>query len=83
MLKPMSSSASAVPPGPCPSPCVRLCTLNEEDVCLGCGRTLADITGWTKMSEADKQSCVERAHDNLIRLGRPLPHLKPRPPGQV
>ena len=39
---------------PVPSPCIRHCTLNDEDVCVGCGRTLADITGWTKMSEIEK-----------------------------
>lgn len=62
---------------------MRLCTLNEQDICLGCGRTLADITGWSKMSEADKQACVARARDTLIRLGRPLPHLTQRPPGRA
>ncbi len=75
---------SSVPSSPgspptCPSPCVRLCTLNEQDICLGCGRTLADITGWSKMAEADKQACVARARETLLRLGRPLPQA-PSPP---
>ena len=65
------------PPTATPSPCVRLCTLNDDDVCVGCGRTLQDIIGWTKMSEAEKQACVDRARDTLIRLGRPWP---PQPP---
>lgn len=52
-----------------PSPCIRHCTLNDEDVCVGCGRTLADITGWTKMSEQEKAACVERAQARL-RDGR-------------
>lgn len=43
------------------SPCVRLCTLNDDEVCLGCGRTLQDIIGWTQMSEAEKVACVARA----------------------
>ncbi len=63
-----------------PSPCVRLCTLNEADICLGCGRTLADITGWTKMSEADKQACVFKGRANLQGMGRDLP---PYPPPTV
>ena len=29
-----------------PSPCTRNCCLNEQDVCLGCFRTLTEITGW-------------------------------------
>jgi predicted metal-dependent HD superfamily phosphohydrolase/predicted Fe-S protein YdhL (DUF1289 family) len=63
-------SQSLIPSAP--SPCVRICTLNEQDECLGCGRTLADICGWTAMSEPDKQRCVARAQDTLRRLGRPL-----------
>lgn len=55
------------------SPCVRMCTLDDNDVCVGCGRTLADITGWTRMSEPDKAACVARARERLIALGRPLP----------
>ena len=70
------------PPGPLspPSPCVRLCTLDEQDICVGCGRTLADITGWSKMLDADKAACVARARERLQAMGRPLP---PYPPPAV
>ncbi len=51
-----------------PSPCVRRCTLNEQDQCVGCGRTLADICGWTAMSEAAKAECVTRARETLKHL---------------
>lgn len=60
------------PPAPVPSPCVRCCTLDHDDVCLGCGRTLQDITGWTAMSEAQKAQCVARAAEALRRKGRPV-----------
>ncbi|HEX5357173.1 MAG TPA: DUF1289 domain-containing protein [Aquabacterium sp.] len=73
----MSTSSSGALPSPCPSPCVRLCTLNEQDVCLGCGRTLVDITGWTRMSDADKQACVAQARATLQQMGRPLPPYPP------
>jgi predicted Fe-S protein YdhL (DUF1289 family) len=69
MLAPMLPQ----PPSATPSPCVRNCTLNDQDVCLGCGRTLTDITGWSAMSEADKAACVARARQNLQALGRPWP----------
>ncbi len=58
------------PPPTTPSPCVRLCTLNEQDECLGCGRTITDICGWTAMSEPEKQQCLVRARETLVRLGR-------------
>jgi predicted Fe-S protein YdhL (DUF1289 family) len=64
-------------PEPTPSPCVRMCTLNQTDECVGCGRTLEDIMGWTKMSEPQRAACVARARQTLVRLGRvvPPPHL--------
>lgn len=61
------------------SPCVRLCTLDEADVCVGCGRTLADITSWTKMPDADKAACVAQARARLQAMGRALPPYPPPP----
>jgi predicted Fe-S protein YdhL (DUF1289 family) len=52
-----------------------MCTLGDDDVCLGCGRTLDDITAWTKMSEPDKAACVARARERLVAKGRPLPPM--------
>lgn len=43
------------------SPCVRRCTLNDDDICIGCGRTLADIAAWGGMSLAQRIACKQRA----------------------
>jgi len=40
------------------SPCVRNCCLNEKDICLGCFRTLNEITGWSQSSSLDKQDII-------------------------
>jgi len=69
----MSFKPPLLPASGTPSPCVRNCTLNEQDVCLGCGRSLDDIKAWTKMSEPDKAVCVARARQRLIDMGRPWP----------
>jgi len=84
----MSRSPSSPPPLPTsptsagtPSPCVRLCTLNEQDICVGCGRTLADITAWSRMSEPEKAECVARARDTLAQVRHPFSqalHQAPR-----
>ena len=29
------------------SPCIGQCCLNERDICLGCYRSLDEITSWT------------------------------------
>jgi len=39
------------------SPCIKICTLDARSgLCLGCGRSIEEIAGWTAMSAA------ERAH---------------------
>ena len=42
------------------SPCVRLCTLDpDDDTCVGCGRTLAEIGRWMRYSDAERQAIVD------------------------
>jgi len=37
------------------SPCKLICTLDiSEGVCTGCGRTRADIAGWSTYSQAQR-----------------------------
>ncbi|MEN0037768.1 MAG: DUF1289 domain-containing protein [Cellvibrio sp.] len=46
---------------PVESPCVRNCCLNEADVCVGCFRTLHDITRWSVVSDATKLEILHSA----------------------
>jgi len=43
------------------SPCIRNCCLNNEDICLGCFRSLDEITGWSYYSNAEKQAILDSA----------------------
>lgn len=45
------------------SPCVKICELDQDGVCVGCGRTRAEIAGWISMSDAQKVQVVERADE--------------------
>jgi uncharacterized protein len=36
------------------SPCVRNCCLNEQDVCVGCYRTIDEITKWSRVDDVTK-----------------------------
>ncbi|MHB1827548.1 MAG: DUF1289 domain-containing protein [Steroidobacteraceae bacterium] len=47
----------APPPRP-PSPCVKVCSLDERGYCAGCLRTLAEIAGWSAMSAAAQWQLV-------------------------
>jgi len=44
-----------------PSPCVRNCCLNGDDVCMGCGRSLEEILQWHNASDEQRISILERA----------------------
>ena len=36
------------------SPCINVCMI-ENDVCIGCGRTLEEIAHWSEMTDAEKE----------------------------
>ena len=53
------------------SPCIRNCCLNNDDICLGCGRSLQEITQWSNATTADKirilQLSAARKHLIILR----------------
>jgi len=65
-------SADPDPASPVLSPCVRMCTLDDDDVCVGCGRTLDDIKGWIAMPDEGKRACIEQGHARLTAMGLPI-----------
>lgn len=56
------------------SPCISVCVLDDEDICLGCYRSAAEITDWVMMSNDEKREVLRRSQERLeasnpIRLG--------------
>ena len=43
------------------SPCVRNCCLDVNDICLGCFRSLTEITSWLKVDEITRQQYLQNA----------------------
>ena len=42
------------------SPCVKICSYDgEKGLCLGCGRTLAEIEAWFSMTDAQRRAVME------------------------
>lgn len=40
-----------------PSPCIKVCTIDDETgFCKGCYRTLAEVSGWLRLSDEQKQA---------------------------
>lgn len=43
-----------------PSPCVSICALDADDVCVGCFRTGREISQWGRMSADQQREVVRR-----------------------
>ena len=55
------------------SPCISVCALNEDDICMGCFRSADEITDWFMASADEKRAIIARANarreaDSPIRL---------------
>jgi uncharacterized protein len=55
------------------SPCVSNCCLNKEDICLGCFRSLTEITGWSQASDLGKQAIIVNTKLRREKLKPSLP----------
>ncbi len=55
------------------SPCVQNCCLDDDDICLGCFRSLNEITSWVTVDDATRQHYLE----NIIE--RKAAYLKKHP----
>jgi predicted Fe-S protein YdhL (DUF1289 family) len=53
------------PAEPPSSPCVQLCTLDAVGVCLGCGRSLDEISQWARASAATRWTIWHAARERL------------------
>lgn len=54
---------------PLASPCVSICALDEEDVCIGCQRNVAEISRWSRMDNAERRQVLARCHQRAKAKG--------------
>ena len=53
------------------APCQRNCCLDQDDICLGCGRSLTEICGWHQSDTVQKEQILVQAAQRLIAKKRP------------
>jgi predicted Fe-S protein YdhL (DUF1289 family) len=62
MLETMSTDAK--PPRPIATPCVKVCAVDgASGYCLGCRRTLPEIAGWARLSDAERETIMAALPD--------------------
>lgn len=55
------------------SPCVRLCSLDRQDICVGCGRTIHEIVAWNRVDDDERRRIVENSRQRRINLEQARP----------
>lgn len=50
------------------SPCIRNCCLNDDNICLGCFRSINEITLWTQVDEKTRQHFLNNAESRRKAL---------------
>ncbi|MGH1485059.1 MAG: DUF1289 domain-containing protein [Cellvibrionaceae bacterium] len=53
---------------PIPSPCVSVCALDENDICIGCYRSADEIRQWSILDNGQKKGVIQLAHDREKRV---------------
>jgi uncharacterized protein len=47
------------PPKPIATPCVQVCVVDgKSGLCLGCHRTLAEVAGWSRLTDAERAAVM-------------------------
>jgi uncharacterized protein len=59
--------SASIPKNEVASPCVRSCCLDDDDVCIGCGRALQEIVAWGTADDATRRAILDRSRDRLAR----------------
>jgi predicted Fe-S protein YdhL (DUF1289 family) len=63
------------------SPCVRMCTLDDDDICIGCGRSLEEIKQWTSYTPFERAGkliiCRQRREQRRIKYPASLEPSNP------
>ncbi|KIQ00124.1 MULTISPECIES: DUF1289 domain-containing protein [Pseudomonas] len=49
-------------------PCISVCKFSDT-ICLGCGRSKAEIKAWKKLDKAEQRLVMAEADMRLISLG--------------
>jgi len=52
------------------SPCTNVCTL-DSGLCVGCGRTIAEITSWQSMSDDEREHVIRAIRDGERAYPKP------------
>ena len=47
------------------SPCISVCVLDTNDICMGCYRSATEVTDWFMASAEEKREILKLAHKRM------------------
>jgi hypothetical protein len=47
------------------SPCISVCVLDDDDICMGCYRSANEITDWFMASDDEKREVLRKARERM------------------
>ena len=50
------------------SPCIGLCAVNDDNICIGCYRSLQEIGTWLQLDDKSKTQILANCHDRKAAL---------------
>ncbi len=54
-----------------PSPCVDICRLDAQGLCVGCRRTMDEIIEWPRASEARRREILRELERRTLAASHP------------
>lgn len=45
------------------TPCIRNCCLDDNDVCMGCFRTMSEIMAWSQANNDERESILKNVEN--------------------
>ncbi len=52
------------------SPCISVCELDDENICIGCKRSKTEISQWSKMSRNQRLELLKILHKRRRDAGK-------------
>ena len=62
---------------PVASPCIRNCCLDDDDICLGCHRSVTEIIAWGDAGNVERRAILERAAQRALERRQRYPAFDP------
>jgi predicted Fe-S protein YdhL (DUF1289 family) len=50
------------------SPCIGVCTVADNGLCMGCFRTLHEIANWLSLSESERRQILQQLDSRMDRM---------------